>query len=220
MELIDQKYCYLIGDVFPENIIAGFTKPQLSGSLPDDIKTALSFIQKDFGVSYLNQKHSAHINIVNKPGVYDGDALFSDCNNNILVVKTADCLPLFFYSKELNTAGVVHMGWRSAKDGILENIPFNLDSFSVVIGTGMRRCCYQVGEEFYGYRGFSKHLHKSKKGVYYDPVSFCKDKLGKAGISRENLYDLNICSFCYPESLFSWRRDRTLNRTLSFIVIL
>ena len=213
-----KEYCYLIEDVFPENVVAGFTKPLLPGDLPVDIQQALAFLEKDLKFTYLNQKHSSQVNVVDMPGLYDGDALFTAAKNNVLVVRTADCLPVLFYSDELGVVGVVHMGWRSAKSGILDNIPYDLRTFKVILGPGLRKCCYQVGEKFYQYDYLSDYVYKSNEGVCFDPVAFCRARLSDLGVNSDNIYDLNLCSFCFPIKLFSYRRDKTSQRTLSFVL--
>jgi hypothetical protein len=139
--MVVKENCYLITGIFPDKIIAGFTRPNLTGCLPSDIYSVFQFQGGELEVSYLNQLHSSQVNVIDKAGVYKGDALFTAVKNNILVVRTADCMPIFFYSSQLDTVGIVHMGWKSAFAGILESIPCDLHSFKVILGVGLRRCC-------------------------------------------------------------------------------
>ncbi|UCG34919.1 MAG: polyphenol oxidase family protein [Candidatus Omnitrophota bacterium] len=216
MNLAEKEHCYLIEDVFPRNTGAGFTKKDLEGNLPQDIKTTLSFLSRDVGIGYLKQEHSSRVNVIGKEGLYEGDALFSNRGNLVLVVRTADCLPLYFFSQDLDIMGMVHMGWRSAKEGILDNINYDLSSFKVIAGVGLRSCCYKVGREFLKMR-LSKYVIKRNELLYFDPIRFVKETLCRKGLKEESFFDLNICSFCRSREFHSYRRNATIQRTLSFI---
>ena len=216
MNLVEKEHCCLIEDVFPRHARAGFTKKNLEGNLPQDIKTALSFLSKDIRVGYLKQEHSSRVNVIKKEGLYEGDALFSDKSNLTLVVRSADCLPLYFFSQDLNIMGMVHMGWRSANQGILNNINYDLSSFKVIAGVGLRSCCYKVGKEFLKMR-LSKYVAKRKGELYFDPIKFAKETLSKEGLKKDNFFDLSICSFCNSREFYSYRRSASSQRTLSFI---
>ena len=207
----------MIKDFFPPNVIAGFTKPALKGILPHDVHTALSFLNRKLSVSFLNQPHSATIQYIEEPGLYDGDALFSRLKSNVLAVKTADCLPIFLSSSKLDTIGLVHVGWRSAKDDILNNIKFNLSSFRAALGVGLRKCCFKVGEDFLSFNNLFPFLQKRDGELYFDPVDFAKETLIKKGL-KKGISDTGICSFCSGRDFFSYRKNKTSLRTLSFIL--
>ena len=96
MNIVEKKDCFLIEGFFPPGIIAGFTKNTLSGSLPDDMRSALSFLDTPPDISWLTQEHSSGVKLVSQPGCYNGDGIFTDSSNHAVVVRTADCLPLFF----------------------------------------------------------------------------------------------------------------------------
>jgi YfiH family protein len=216
--LKEKENHYLIDRVLPSSILAGFTKNVISGNLPQDIQELFKSSNPNISLAYLQQVHSAQLRVVENPGVYEGDAIFTNLNNCILAIRTADCLPLFFFSFKLGAIGLVHMGWQPANKGILENIPYNLSSFKAIAGVGLRHCCYEVGEEFLTYPQLKEHLEKRNQKLYFNPVMFAKDKLLKLGLKTENFFDLDICSLCNPQALFSYRRNKTESRTISFIM--
>ncbi|MCF7886876.1 MAG: polyphenol oxidase family protein [Candidatus Omnitrophica bacterium] len=217
-KLIEDKACFFIDDIFSIKITAGFTNSFLFGKLPSDFNRLLSYIGKEASFSYMDQKHSSKVVIVQKPGFYQADGLFSKDKNHFLVVKTADCLPLLFANKD-HLIGVIHMGWRPAKKGILRNIPFNLTDFKVVAGLGLRSCCYQVGDEFRKFEELSSYLKITPKRVFFNPIQFARDQLISQGLDKDNFFDLNLCSYCSKHNFFSYRRDKTIRRNLSFIGI-
>jgi hypothetical protein len=186
--------------------------------MPEDIYKICDELSLSSRISFMNQIHSGIVNRIDEPGVYEGDGLFTDREDNLLVVRTADCLPLIFESKKLNIIGVVHMGWRSAKEGVLENIPYELSSFRVCAGVGLRSCCFEVGEEFYSYGLKLSSLSRKEGKVYFDPLLFARAVLTHKGLKENNFLDIGICSFCSKEDFFSYRKDKTSSRTLSFIM--
>ena len=219
IKLIQEEYAYII-DAFASNAcVAGFTKPAIEGDPPREMHKALSFLDKKFDVCYMKQVHGADIQKVSAPGQYTCDGIFTDLKGLALVVRTADCMPLIFYSQRENVAGVVHMGWRSAKEGILGNIPYNLSGFKVIAGVGMRRCCYEVGDEFSGYVNIAPHLSERGGKHYFDALAFAKGTLLSKGLKEENFSDVDICSYCSGKNFFSHRKTATPNRTLSFILL-
>lgn len=218
MFLKEKDNHYLIDRVFPSIVLAGFTKNILSGNLPQDIQEVFKSSSRDISISWLKQVHSARLRVIENPGVYEGDAIFTNLNNCVLAIRTADCLPLFLFSSQLGVIGLIHMGWRPANKGILENIPYDLSSFKAIAGVGLRNCCYEVGEEFLTYPQLDKHIKKRNDKLYLNPVVFAKDRLLNLGLKSDNFFDLDICSLCNPKTLFSYRRNKTTSRTISFIM--
>ena len=225
MKLVEKENYYLIEDFFPSNIISGFTKSSLKGVLPGDIKQIMSYLGVSPDVSYMNQLHSAEIFRVNKPGIYEGDALFTKHKNHVLVVKTADCLPIMFCSEDTSEIGVIHMGWRSAEKGILSNIYKNVfglknddTAFRIALGPGLRKCCYEVGTEFLNYPNMKRYLELRNNNLYFDPVNFIRKHTVSHAYKKYFLYDTEICTFCSDKNFFSYREYSQENRTLSFIL--
>jgi len=162
--------------------------------------------------------HGGEVLSISEPGKYTCDGIFTSSPELVLIVKTADCLPLIFFSLKNKMSGVVHMGWRSAENGILGNIDIDLKDFIVIAGPGLRKCCYKVGEEFNRYKDFSDYMLEKNNGFYFDPILFAKNNLIKNGLKEENFFDSRICSLCSEFGLPSYRKTKTNKRTLSFIL--
>lgn len=218
MKLIEDNNCYRIKNFFSPSVICGFTKSNLKGDLPNDINNISLFSNLIPQISYMNQEHGSKVHIVKKQGVYVGDAIFTSCANNLLVVRTADCLPIIFCENDSEKIGVLHMGWRSAKEAILDNIPYSLENFKVVLGAGLRKCCFEVKNEFLTNKQFKPFIYTRENKLFFDSIGFATKTLILKGVRKEAILDLGICSFCSSKSLFSYRRDKTYRRTLSFIL--
>lgn len=218
MKLAEYEHCVLIEDFFSPGIIAGFTKPNLKGVLPEDILRAFSSLNLSPAVADMFQLHSSLVYFTNSPGTYNADGLFTQENNQAVLVKSADCLPIYFSSSSSETIGIVHMGWLGAKQGILDNLNHKLKSFKVAFGVGLRRCCYRVGNEFLSYPRLSKYVEKYQSGLRFNTVKFAREELSRLGVRADNFWDLDICSFCSQDKFFSFRRTKAEQRTLSFIL--
>lgn len=219
MNITEKENSFIISRTAGDTFIMGFTKPVLKGDPAREAPKALSFLEKGFGTGYMKQVHGPDILLIDGPGQYTCDGIFTRKEDIALIVKTADCMPLLFSSEREGVAGVVHMGWRSANAGILDNIPFDLSSFTVAMGVGMRKCCYRVGEEFLAYRQLMGSLEKRDGGYYFDPVGFAVAGLIKKGMKASSFFDYNVCSCCSKAGFYSHRRDATDNRTMSFVMI-
>ncbi len=216
MRIFERGQIYIIENIFPKNVLCGFTKRDIFDICEFERKFKLLLSNnKKLRFVYLSQLHSPWIKYIKKEGMYDGDGLFTEEKSLVLVVKTADCLPLYFCGKDI--VGIIHLGWRSALGGILKNIKDNLEEFSVIAGVGLRSCCYKVGEEFLKYKRFVNYLIRKEGILYFSPIEFAKEELRKQRLNPDRFFDLKICSFC-NQDFYSWRREKTQRRTFSFIV--
>jgi len=218
VRLIENDNCFLIENYFSPGIIAGFTKASIFGDLPSDLDDILLSLGLKTPVSFLNQLHSGVVNYIERPGVYEGDALFTALKNNCLAVRTADCLPIFFENKNTKTIGIIHMGWRSAKRKILNEIKGDLSDSRLVAGVGLRKCCYEVGADFLKIPELLSSIEEKGKKLYFDPIAFAKTTLQMQGLDNDSLLDTGLCSLCSDKNFHSYRRNRINSRTLSFIL--
>lgn len=165
------------------------------------------------------QPHSSVIHEVKvaPPGftlVEGSDGLVTSTRGVLLAVRTADCMPLFFWNR--HQVGVLHCGWRSLQSGILENLKkaVLLDKTNFLIGCGIRGCCYKVGEEF---RKFFRDGLSIRNGcLFFDMPEMIRKFLEKNGARK--IYDCGICTSCNVDKFFSARAEKTDKRMINFIV--
>jgi YfiH family protein len=105
----------------------------------------------------LRQIHSDLIHRIGKVSdqILAGDGLVTDTLGLVIVVQTADCLPIILVDRKRRVVGVLHAGWRGTVKRIAEKgvgemrKEFGSDPRDIVaaIGPGIQGCCYEVGEE-------------------------------------------------------------------------
>jgi YfiH family protein len=105
----------------------------------------------------VRQIHSDVIHIVSRyePGQLVGDGLITDQPGVAVAVQAADCLPVLLVDTRKRVAGVFHAGWRGTVKRIVEKGAGTMrrefgsrpDDLHAVVGPGIQKCCYEVGEE-------------------------------------------------------------------------
>jgi len=141
------------------------------------------------------------------------DGLITKNRGQILIVKTADCIPLLIYDSKEKKIGAIHAGREGLIKGIIENTIkiFNSDPsyFVVAIGPHIRECCYFLkgkNKNYSRHPEWKKYIQKKNKRFYFNLTKIVIDKLFKAGVRKENIEDCGICSYCQAEKFYSARR--------------
>jgi YfiH family protein len=129
-----------------------------------------------------------------------------------LMVRTADCLPVFMYDKKHQCIGLVHAGWRGCHQHIVQRAlrlmgeEWQTQPEDVLVGLGpaIRSCCYEVGREFEGY--FPRELAEREGRRYLDLSLVMRRQLAELGVRDEDVSDSGVCTCC-DRNYFSYRRD-------------
>ena len=191
---------------------------------------------KNFNILSLHQIHSDILHIVQDfPGKrLDGDAMLTDRRGILLVIKTADCLPILIVDPRIKAIAAVHCGWRSTSQRLAQKVVQRLEehfqcapsSLLVALGPCIGKDCYEVGQDvlkkFEERRlrpdVFSPHPLRSDK-FFLDLQKANRQQLMAEGVEDENIFQVNLCTHCRND-FYSYRRSRqTEDRMLSFIGI-
>ncbi len=176
------------------------------------------------------QVHGNKVSIISKK-----DSLIKSIDGMItnkplfLAIRTADCLPVFFFDKKKNLAAAVHAGWKGILSGVLENTLLQFKKLAaspkdlmVVIGPHIRACCYDVGlerEKMFADRfGKDGNMTVNRLGKIYLSLEKAAQKvLTDCGILPGNLDIIPICTCC-DRRFYSFRREgKGSGRNLSVI---
>ena len=182
----------------------------------------------------LKQVHSDTIHTIE--GVPEnklkGDALITGVPGLILVVRTADCLPVLIAEKDGKAVAAVHCGWRGTSARILEkavqrlmdNFGCRPESLLAALGPCIGPDCYEVGEEVLQSFVDSGLSRESFQPAAENPGKHILDlkgantlQLKKAGLETNQIFQAEGCTHCLS-SLLSYRRNRDeSSRLLNFI---
>lgn len=157
----------------------------------------------------------------------EADAIWSGRAGDAVGVKTADCVPLLLVDPRAKRVAAIHAGWRGtlaeiARVAVAQWVaagsrPTDLHA---AIGPSIRSCCYQVGEELSAqFRArFGPAVSSQRDGrPMLDLQAAVVASLTGAGIPREQIDDLGLCTAC-DSRFFSHRRDHGITgRHFSFV---
>lgn len=177
------------------------------------------------------QKHTNRIQILaadTTPEV--ADAVITVRKEIYIGVLVADCVPILLYDKGKKVVGAVHAGWRGTAQQILNEtirtiqgeFNSNLEDIFIAIGPSIGKCSYEVDEdvkvavEQATGRG-DYHIKKGDK-YFIDLSTANRLQALAAGISEQNIWQSDECTFCDPEKFYSYRYSKgTSGRQGGFI---
>lgn len=93
-------------------------RPFLAGQLQTD-ETNIALLRQVHGTDTI-RLHELDLPL-SEPVFQQADGMFCETPGIVMVIRTADCLPLFFEtsSESYAIAGILHCGWRSIAAGII-----------------------------------------------------------------------------------------------------
>lgn len=150
------------------------------------------------------------------------DAMISNTPGVYLTAFFADCLPVYFFDPVHRAVGLAHAGWKGTVGGIARSTLEAMQKYFqtrpedvlVFIGPGIGPECYPVDEERYQQVlrtfTFGRELfysNKRNKGYHWDLRMTNRLILLEMGVQPSNLLTCELCTSCYPEHFFSYRRS-------------
>ncbi len=189
---------------------------------------------KEFKLLFLHQIHSDIIHVIDDipSGKLTGDAMLTKQKGVLLIIRTADCLPVLMVDKERKAVAAVHCGWRSTSQGLIQkvvksmkdNFGCDVDALLAAMGPCIGRNCYEVDSDVrqeFERNGLTLEPfqpHPSKGGKYFLGLKKAnRIQLIDAGVDESNISDVDLCTHC-EDDLNSYRRDKKVSgRMMSFI---
>jgi len=180
----------------------------------------------------MNQVHADTVHRLDAApaGKPDGDALMTNVPGLLLVVRTADCLPVLLVDPENRAVAAVHCGWRGTEMRILEKAVRAMGEaygsrpgeMLAALGPCIGAACYEVGPEVrdgFLRAGFPETLFALRGRLPGIDAPLLKPKylldlraanawlLRDLGFKKGHIFEPGpACTHCEP-SLLSYRRD-------------
>lgn len=189
---------------------------------------------KEFRPVFLQQVHSDVIHVIESipQNELRGDAMVTGLASTLLIIKTADCLPVLVADESRRVIAAVHCGWRGTSKGVVKRAiesmvgRFGCRPSDLIVGLGpcIEGECYEVGKDVL--QAFEKEGlqtkffrdHPSRKKKYlFDLKGENLSQLISVGVDEKNIFGVDCCTYC-DNSLPSFRREKErAGRMLSFI---
>ena len=185
-------------------------------------------------IASLKQIHSTQVMVFDSPvnaGVMsqgEGDALVTNQPQLLLVIRTADCVPVLLIDHRTGVIGAIHAGWRGAVDGIVpktiqtcvERFGSQVSHMHVAIGPSIGPCCYEVDAQVIEplqthYPDWLGVLQKTTTGKgMLDLRKLIWHQVLASGIPEQQVEQNEQCTHCRDDLFFSYRREGKVNGTM------
>ena len=200
----------------PQGIVAGTTLRDSRFELPAEPQR-------------LNQVHGARVVRAGTADFDDGppdaDAVVADRPGQICAVRTADCLPVLLCSADGATTAAVHGGWRGLAAGVLEAAVAAMSTppgeILAWFGPAISQPAFEVGTEVRDAflasdsDAGSAFVRNDRGRWQADLYELARQRLARVGVDR--IAGRGLCTFADEGRFYSYRRDGSSGRMLSFI---
>lgn len=149
----------------------------------------------------------------------EADAAVSDTPGLLLVVSTADCLPVLFHDPVTGAVGAAHCGWRGTVQGTAAATLGKMTKLygtdpadvRVAFGPAISAANYQVGPEVvaaFRDAGFPENVYTPDGTGRFllDVPAANRWQLLQNGVQAENLWESGLCTYAEPERFYSHRK--------------
>ena len=208
--------------------------------LPAGLQTAIQLGEVTTGssafpfIASLKQIHSTRVIVFDGPVKAEvllhgeGDAMVTNQPEFLLVVRTADCVPVLLVDEQAGIIGAIHVGWRGAVGGIVsktiqtcaEHFGSDVAQIHLAIGPSIGLCCYEVDAQVIdplhaSYPDWQGVLQETteRKGLL-DLKKLIWHQVLASGIPEHQVERIEECTHCRDDLFYSYRREGRVNGTM------
>lgn len=198
--------------------------PQIVAANRQRLKQALALPEEPL---WLEQVHGAAALNLDAPNLLlVGDASYTQTQQRICAILTADCLPIFFASRHGDEIAAAHAGWRGLAAGIIDQTIKSLQTpasdLLVWLGPAIGPDHFEVGAEV---REKLIARHPDYAAGFYPtgPDKWLANFYQLAKINLEHcgahsIYGGGLCTFCDDRRFYSYRRDRGVTGRMAHLI--
>ncbi len=226
-KIIDEKYLIstYLNDLGVTNIMS--LKPiDIKGDedyFVKELPEVLEHIGLDYSsINVTRQVHSNNIALVNGNGgvhFYDETDGLIGVHGDVLVIKSADCLPVIVYDSVNKRIAAVHSGWKGTANSIVKEaitkmlyLGSSASELKIYVGPHIQKTSFEVMDDVKNV--FEKNfkykdiiLKKDEKHYLVDLGKVVKLDAISMGVKEENIYVSSLDTVT-DERFHSYRRDK------------
>ncbi len=190
---------------------------------------------------FLNVSHGTNIHKVtladkakgayhDENAIKQTDAIYTREKNLVLTVFHADCIPLVFYDQKQKLLGVVHAGWKGTLANItgkfidhwIQHEQSDPNDIHVYIGPSLSQKYFSIKEDVIHiiqthHPKYNKYLHYiDEHHALFDAITINASQIKACHIPPQNITIDHRCTFSDRKNFFSYRRDHTTGRHITF----
>jgi YfiH family protein len=155
------------------------------------------------------------------------DAFVTTLPGVMLVIKTADCLPILFWDASTRTIGAAHCGWRGLMSGLaaktlrtMFEMGANPAHTRAWLGPGIRARHYEVSSDLADKFRAAFPEAGLGEGRNLDLFRVAAHQLERAGLASSSITDSCECTYTRKDRYHSYRRDGELAGRLLTVIAL
>lgn len=182
---------------------------------------------KKKNIIILNQVHGDSIitvdtnSLTDKRIFIDADGMITNSAEICLVIRTADCVPVFAFDSKQKTLGAVHSGWRGCSLNIAGKLVRKMKSdfkaknndLHIYILPSIGPESYSVNVDVASF--FEKDIKTKDGKLYLNLWTNIERSFIEEGVPQTNIHQSGICVYVNSKDFFSYRRNDT-GRNLNF----
>ena len=175
--------------------------------------------------AWLEQVHGDRVVVLPDEVAGPADAAVTLTPGNVCAILVADCLPVFFASRDGDRVGIAHAGWRGLAAGVVEVTvaALNCDPAKLVawLGPAIGPRAFEVGAEVRDAfvsrdGGAAGAFGPGRDGRWLaDLPALARRRLVASGVAEVTGGEL--CTHSEPARFYSYRRDGSTGRMASLI---
>lgn len=204
------------------------------GDLRKNVLENRKSVRDEFGFGRLVELKQVHGDIVHfdlqddfiEGSGLEGDGICVSEPGTALMIKTADCQPVFLAHESGRYACALHVGWRGSRMDFpgralklfCAHYSISPDEIMAVRGPSLGPCCAEFID-------FGEHWSQEFEDYYnledrtMDLWRLTRDQLVRAGVRETNVFGLDLCTKCNESLFFSYRREKTCGRMGNFMLL-
>lgn len=163
-------------------------------------------------VASVRQMHGDIVVLVREPTsrMIQADGMITDEKNLLLSIRMADCQTFVIYAPEKSVLGVMHVGWKSLKAGMIRSFFRALDGFfgvrpdEIFIGAGPSLCmkCAEFTDPERELEGTEGLILEGRRA---DLRGIADAQLEAVGVTADRRERMAGCTRCDPKTYWTYR---------------
>ncbi len=163
---------------------------------------------------------------IDQPPVAEADGHATDRPGYGLVIKTADCQPVLLAHTSGRYVAALHVGWRGNRMEFIQSAVAEFCGYYSVLSKDLMAVRGpSLGPGAAQFTGFDTEWGATWR-EWFDPVAMAMDlwsltrcQLQQAGLPRQNIFGIDLCTWTLHETFFSYRRAKNSGRQAACIWI-
>jgi YfiH family protein len=151
------------------------------------------------------------------------DAMITERPGHLLVIRTADCVPILLVDRRQRVVGAAHAGWRGTArriavrtvEAMARHFNTRPEDIAVGFGPSVGHCCYEVDgpvleplkREFTWWREVVRSYDQDREIAMLDLEAWNRRQLSDIGVLDAQMASVQACTRCHADRFYSYRRE-------------